>query len=428
LPLASVAAITGCDVLGFEPTDTYSGDPYPIAIDRSTGAILLGAKLGDGANQPAVLDVMSPLTVVDSGEGATPTRHLREVLLASRDGVPRARVEAEVISAHPCATPTCLVGHATQQIFSVVVGGDALSGDAARLDLSDDQMFLLPSIAGDTSARSATCDSVFSSAFAGGGTLVLDGAELAFAGVRPVVDGCLGPSTDPTATLPSGSDVMLVISTAVGPSVLSESAYNRYRDRLGGTVAALTDLPAASLQMIGNVVSGRMATVPNLALAGNEGSDPRGACRELATVNYLGSLGRTVDRNDLRAGSEGLCRADEICTAPSTVELLAAVDFLVIADTEPVLQALRAEIRRSRAEVDGILGTDALTTLELDLDYPNGRLLWRCDLDTTTCRGRPRLPEDDAAYQASRECPAFTVAAPRASSAAISDRPVEAVR
>jgi hypothetical protein len=39
---------------------------------------------------------------------------------------------------------------------------------------------------------------------------------------------------------------------------------------------------------------------------------------------------------------------------------------------------LRTELRPDRPEVDGILGLDALASVELDIDYPHGRFLARC--------------------------------------------------
>ena len=65
-------------------------------------------------------------------------------------------------------------------------------------------------------------------------------------------------------------------------------------------------------------------------------------------------------------------------------------DVLVVADDDPTIQALRAELRPDRPEVDGILGTQALATLELDLDYQHDRALGRCT-DELQCVARPEL-------------------------------------
>jgi hypothetical protein len=66
-----------------------------------------------------------------------------------------------------------------------------------------------------------------------------------------------------------------------------------------------------------------------------------------------------------------------------------------VPDDDPLLQALRAELRPLVGEVDGVLGTDVLAPVVLDIDYPHDRLLWRCGTLTPGapdgCRVRPLL-------------------------------------
>ena len=82
---------------------------------------------------------------------------------------------------------------------------------------------------------------------------------------------------------------------------------------------------------------------------------------------------------------------------PAIVELApaAGLDVLVISDANPTLQALRTELRPDQPEVDGILGTNALRDLELDVDYPHNRAaraLHRTD-GSAGCVTRPALSE-----------------------------------
>jgi hypothetical protein len=76
---------------------------------------------------------------------------------------------------------------------------------------------------------------------------------------------------------------------------------------------------------------------------------------------------------------------------PAILELAPAtpIDVLIVADDEPTLQALRAELRPDTAEIDGILGTQALASASVDIDPPNDRLLFRCETDG--CQARPAL-------------------------------------
>jgi hypothetical protein len=66
------------------------------------------------------------------------------------------------------------------------------------------------------------------------------------------------------------------------------------------------------------------------------------------------------------------------------------IQFVIVPDADPVIQALRTELRPLVGEVDGILGTDALAPLELDVDYPHDRMLWRC-ASPAGCQVRPTL-------------------------------------
>jgi hypothetical protein len=70
------------------------------------------------------------------------------------------------------------------------------------------------------------------------------------------------------------------------------------------------------------------------------------------------------------------------------------IDVLVIADDEPVLQALRTELAPDQADVDGILGTEAMRGPVIDADYPNNRMLMRCPRGTPGCTARPELDEE----------------------------------
>jgi hypothetical protein len=84
---------------------------------------------------------------------------------------------------------------------------------------------------------------------------------------------------------------------------------------------------------------------------------------------------------------------DAFCGAPAIVHLAppAGIEILVVPDSNGTLQALRTELRPNQAEVDGILGTSALKTAEIDVDYPHNRMLVRCTGDG--CITRPQLLE-----------------------------------
>ncbi len=392
LALVGLAGAAGCS-----DSTALSGDAYPIYGDLSSGALVMKVRLTeDGGDLAAVVDLMAPVTVVDPGADAAPLR--REVALtllgrrsasaAIDDVVPRASISTELFEFHPCADPTCSVGvDGGAREVGAIVGSPTLARFAPRFDLGAGTMTLLPSIAGDQTARSDQCDGVFKSPFRGGGNLIIGGAEVAFAGRRIVIAACLAPAPE-VLVAPSerGTDVLLVQSTAVGPSIIDEAAYARYRATQGGVPPAAADLPSATVTLVSGPVTGGLAIIPTMALAGALGSDPRGACGDTYASHYLVA-------GDCPASSPNCpCNNDQPCLAPAIVELApaAGVEFLVVPDGDATLQALRAELRPDEAEIDGILGTRALAGTEFDVDYPGSRLLWRCT-DDASCTIRPEL-------------------------------------
>jgi hypothetical protein len=79
---------------------------------------------------------------------------------------------------------------------------------------------------------------------------------------------------------------------------------------------------------------------------------------------------------------------DRFCPTAGAMELGEPIAVAVVPDDLPLLQALRAEVRPSLPEIDGLLGLDALAALRIDLDYPNDRVLLGCR-DVDRCRPRP---------------------------------------
>jgi hypothetical protein len=125
--------------------------------------------------------------------------------------------------------------------------------------------------------------------------------------------------------------------------------------------------------------------IDTLALVAGFSSAPRAACRQVYASHLL-------LQRDCGDGDDCPCEnGSAFCSVPAVVELFppTGLPVLVVPDANPTLQALRTELRPDQAEVDGILGTDALRALELDADYPHDRVLMRCTADG--CAARPQL-------------------------------------
>ncbi len=423
-PRAAIAAALACGALAgcslitdSFVTNEFSGDPFPIHIGRESGAVLIGAREPGGPDLVAVLDVLSPVTLTDPGRGEPATINTRDLILFGRRDpaidafdVARARLRgADVVSLHPCPQdqedPTCVVGPPSlAQAYTAIVGANALAGDALRLRLGDDQVFILADVGGEDRDRTFVCDAVFPSPYRGGGTLIIAGTEVGFGGRRVTLQACLGadpdPTTDPIAgQIPQsarGADALLVASTGVGISLLGETAYERYRQALlQRTPPPATppppagDLPEASVFLPSGQVFGRRGTIDRLALAAASSSNPRAPCRQ-AYAHHL------LTKRNCRPGDDCPCtNGDPFCAVPAIVELEPedGLEVLVVPDGDATLQALRAELRPDQPEVDGILGADALEAAELDIDYPHNRVLARCTEPSPACVVRPALAE-----------------------------------
>jgi hypothetical protein len=199
---------------------------------------------------------------------------------------------------------------------------------------------------------------------------------------------------------------LFVLSTGIGISLLSESAYERYvqlEALRGVTLPASGTLPAGSVLLPSGEIVGNVATLPSLALVANAPNNERTPCDQVYAHHYL------VTQNCADPGDPGTCpcavdqatQGNRFCGVPAMVELAptAGIPVLVVNDADATLQALTVELAPGEPQVDGILGTSALGAMELDIDYPDNRLLGRC-VDHATCTTRPELVGPPGDYSA----------------------------
>ncbi len=380
-------------------------DPFPITMDRSAGPVLLRAQVDNDEPQDIVVDVLSPITVLDSyrsGAVQVPKREVVEVTLyGANDTVPRVRFpQTTAYDLHSCAPEEalCKAGDETsaRDIFGIL-GADLLSRSSVRFDFPDNELRFFPDTAGTTSERTAACDAVFDSPFAGGGTLLIAGSEVRFGAWRPTLGVCLHhetiiPPSEVEESMPGtsvaevGTDTQLAISTALGPTLLTAEAYLRYT--ADTELPAVEDLPVRTFHLPSGEVQGRLATIPFMALTGDVGadSDGRGPCREL----YANARMRIFRSCENSAVDCPCSESRQSCKAAAAVELSHDIEVLIVDSGLPLLQALRDELRPAVPELDGVLGTQALEHLQAEFDFPNKRILMRC-VDLQDCTTRPQV-------------------------------------
>ena len=286
-----------------------------------------------------------------------------------------------------------------------------------RLRLADDQIFVLPDVGGNDRGRSLDCDAVFDSPYRGGGTLVFPTTELAFGNRRITLRACLGQAPDPGPITQHGTDALFVVSTSVGLSILGQAAYERYlgdvmNDPVNPPPLPFDQLPPGSVYMpSGKVLDGRLASIDRMALVATSTSNGLSPCRQIYAHEMLadGPLAVSSENHDdsqncdMVTGGDCPCKdGSKFCAVPAVLELSppTGIDVLVVPDTDPTLQYLRAELRPDQPEVDGILGTGVLRNAEIDVDYPHDRLLARCR--GTSCLVRPQLAQESDRCQINR--------------------------
>lgn len=389
--IALAAALCGsaaCDTAA-----EFSGDPFPILIERARGAFVVNITTArDEPPRTAVLDLLSPLTILDAELGDAPRRRSVDLALLGRRSetdptlVTRARFGATALYLHPCdgAAPCTVGSPGAPTAITGVIGADTLRGDAIRFSPADDRLFVLPDIAGEGGVRDRACDADLPSPFYGGGTLVVGGTELGFSGLRIALGVCLSPEPDAIDPAARGTDAAMVLSTGIGPSIIGEARYLAWANPRG--LPHPSGLPPATVLLPSGPIDGRLARIDDLAIVGTA-TAPRGACREVYAHHLL-------SQRDCGIGDDCPCTDDAFCSAPSVVELATSLEVLVVSDQHPLLQALRAELRPAQPEIDGILGVNALAATQFDVDYPHDRLLFRCA--GPGCTVRPSLRSRDS--------------------------------
>ena len=387
--------------------DARAIDPFPIRVDLSAGPLTLAMDIGDGP-VPAVLDTATPLTVFDpfvAGEDVpAPRRRQVTVTLLGLDDVgeptiSRARFPATpILELHPCPDDAmCSVGVGDATVdFAGIIGADILARSAARFDFPSSELRFFPSTTGDSAQLGDDCHAVVGRAFAGGGTLRIGGTEIFFAGRRPVVGACMDEEGAPDDA-ERGSDALMLVSTGMGVSVLAVSTYERYAAASGAP--PLDELPEAELRLPSGAAPVRMGRIGTMALVGSLGtgseddSEDRGPCRDLYR-NRVMSVNACEDPDS--GIDECPCpNQATFCSAAAAVDLNRSIEVAVLDDGHPLLQALRDELRPEAPELDGILGTQALTSLRLELDYLNDRMVMRC-LVADGCETLPAVRSEAA--------------------------------
>ncbi len=370
---------------------TFEIDQYPIGVDLDAGVPLVLASsegIDNSVAHPVIIDTASPITVLYNGSSTIARRLINiDVWRPGMDSV----VRAEFLDVQAVLGPVGLVGEGAAFSLAGVIGADSLSRVAMRLDPANAQIRFFTDIAGSDEDHEDNCDADFPVTLVGGGMYSIGNDTTGLGANRIALGVCLAP--DPPSCLYGafpcnpGHDTVLLLSTSVGPTVLTRSAFE---STTGLADADVDALPTTTLYLDGDTTARTvpMSSISSWALAAHEGD--RGACGELINSRLEAIGGCTASANVpcpcFVGGS-----TDTTCTAGATVEMYQPIDVVIIEDSDPYLQGLRNELRPGVADIDGLLGWKALGPLVTDVDYPHSRVIFRCNDNGATCHQRPHI-------------------------------------
>ena len=393
-----IAAIALCSHMMACSEDLRFFDRFPVPFNDDNGPILLGASIPEFPTPTPtqlVMDTLSPVSVFDPAPTAIfteqPTRIRTELTVFGfanplSMAIPRLVYPlAPLVTAHPCGTAgACLIGDANAQIpFGAILGGDRLSSSSIRISFCKKTLEFLRDTVGTVSERIETCDIVFPMPFTGGGTIQIDGTEIPFSGVRPSLSACVETETPQDDAL--GVDMQLLFSSAVGNTILTRTAYEKIIKHSGAV--AFDALPQATAFTPSGPIDAKLGSLEKMAFVSpiGEEQNARGPCLELAAHRLVTESQSFEDQNGLPCPN-----GDSFCQIGPSLEMLDSLEVYVVSDEEPLFQSLRDELRPDLAEIDGIVGTAAMQSLKVDMDYPNQRMLFSCE-DTSRCIARASI-------------------------------------
>ena len=407
-------------------------DGYPIDLlgpdTVLQGGGLQGQASIDGQQTVMAIDSSAPLTFVAGQADVTPhmTRRSFDLLGArlNTEGSFPVRARFTDVAVLPLgldpAGPHIVLGADLLKSLSLQIAFGTPSITFWYAQNAPDSFFGAPQCTG--AADAPTCTAVLHFSLQGGGELTavsepdflgLSG-PVEFGASRAVLRICAAPdAADPVndpqplccsradaVRLATGANLALVVATGVGPTVLSQSAWNRVVATQAVAPPAPAAGPALSIPWLSAPLTAvTWSTLPRLALVDLE-ADPSvnpGACVELGRARRM----EWIERHQMGASPACFqpCDADlgdagKAQNSAGYVELGGPLPVAIIPDGTGFLESLRAELQQHGPQIDGLLGTDVLATSTMELNYgaSPARALFTCDPKAarTTCLATPR--------------------------------------
>ena len=186
-----------------------------------------------------------------------------------------------------------------------------------------------------------------------------------------------------TSRIPvTGSDALLLVATGTLPLVLGERFFDGVRIQ-GSKREPPVEYPASSttFNTLAGQIQAQSIELHRVALVGSV-SDDRSPCRELALRRRIAWIRYWLPQE---AWAEGEFRINKHGAPVAEYDSLRdplnptpPLETLVFQDTSKYLQGLRFETSEGTPNIDGLIGHVFLRHFETIIDYPGGRILFRC--------------------------------------------------
>jgi hypothetical protein len=440
--LAVVVGATGCS------GNCCTVDSFPIALSWAplgAGAAGQPAGLLAQAQSPTLnggapfwmsVDTAAPLTVSNVSADGSPETVSRSFDILGADAGNAVRARFDGINVLP--VPLGTVGDATTQP-AMVFGGDLLRGFSVEFRFKKPWMTFWPNQRADDGFLEDVGYAVIHFTPFGGGELDATGpadvlglhGPVDVAPSRIVLRACGAPDLFDPATSPrqawcrrgdeisdsSGTPLSLLLATGAGPLVLTKSAWDRMK-------SGLTPVPTPTpgkLYLAGaspalDVGWAMLPQAAHIALVNQEASaatDP-GPCVELARSRRIEWVAYRQANFPEQAVCAQPCDTDpndagKAQNSAAYIELGGDADnpipVAIIADTDPYIEGLRADIRPEGPELDGIIGAGVLGRVRVEVDYRSSsmRAIFSCDGEMNrqlcwTGARCPRLPDQSTPH------------------------------
>jgi hypothetical protein len=410
----------------------------PLGAARPGGLLARARSSALNGDQPfdMAVDTGSPLTVSLGSADGTPDTVTRDfdILGAPPDYPVRARFRG--INMVPVALGSA--GDAMTQP-TAVMGGDFLRAFSVELRFGVPSMTLWPNQRADDGFLEDVGDAVIHFTPFGGGEITANGTPDIFgqrgpASIDPtriVFRACVAPDVFNPETSPdqrccergdaitnaTGAPLSLLLATGTGPLILSRSAWTRVMPHLlaaaPAETAGLLYLTASATPLQASWTS--LPASAHVALVNQEttAANDAGPCVDLARSRRIEWVAlRQQKYPELRVCVQP-CDTDpnDAGKAQSSAAYVevgglagAEIPVAILADTEPLLEGLRSDIRPEGPELDGIIGAGVLAQTRVEIDYRSTgmRAIFSCetdDRDQCWAGARcPRLPDQTTTH------------------------------